>query len=131
MQRPLSGRAMLPSLGVPAKKVASGGPNSQARHTPACLPLYGRYQNLRRRSDEVAPPFQRRQQNLGFAAESATEIPGICDLTLLPGGRSLLAINDDEGDVVTLHRIELEDGQASLPVVANIGLDGRPECRFV
>ena len=75
--------------------------------------------------------FNDGNKHLGFAVESTTEIPGICDLTLLPGGRSLLAINDDEGDVVALHRIELEDGQASLPVVANIGLGGRPECTFV
>ena len=67
---------------------------------------------------------------MGFAAESATEIPGIYDLVPLPGGRSLLATND-EGDAVTLHRIGLEDGQASLPVAANIRLGGRLECTFV
>ena len=75
--------------------------------------------------------FNDGNKNLGFAAESTAEIPGMCDLMLLPGGRSLLIINDDEGDAVTLHRIELEDDQASLPVAANIWLGGRPECTFV
>lgn len=59
---------------------------------------------------ELHRHFNDGNKNLSFAVESTTEIAGICDLTFLPGGRSLLAINDDEGDVVTLHRIELEDG---------------------
>ena len=45
--------------------------------------------------------------------------------------QSPVTINDDEGDAVTLHRIELEDGQASLPAAANIRLGGRLECTFV
>ena len=46
--------------------------------------------------------------------------------------QSPVTINDDEGDAVTLHRIKLEDDQASLPVAANIWLGGtgRPECTF-
>jgi hypothetical protein len=74
--------------------------------------------------------FSNDNENLGFAAKGATEIPGVCDLMLLPGGRSLLAIKYDEGDV-TLHRIGLEDGQASLPVTANIGLGARPERMYL
>ena len=83
--------------------------------------VIGRMKLLRRFNDG--------NNNLDFAAEVATEIPGICDLILLPGGRSLPAISDQDDAV--LHRIGLEDGQASLPVAANIKLGGRPEYTFV
>ena len=79
---------------------------------------------------ELRRCFNDGNQNLGFAAESATKISGICDLMFLPGGRPLLAISDDEGDM-TLHQIGLKDGQASLPVAASIRLGRRPECMFV
>jgi hypothetical protein len=59
--------------------------------------------------------------NHGFAARGVTVIPGICIPMLLPGGKHLLSMDYCEG--TTLRRIELEDGQASLPVVARIKLD--------
>ena len=74
--------------------------------------------------------FNDGNKNLGFEAQSTTEIPGVCDLVLLPGRMSLLAANDED-DAVALHRIGLGDGQASFPVAANIRLGGRPECTFV
>lgn len=92
MQRPLWGRVMPPSPGGSTQKVASGGLDSQARHTPARPPLstediktfvIGRMK-LRRRFNDC-------NKNLGFAVESTAEIHRICDLMLLPGGRSLLS----------------------------------------
>ena len=68
--------------------------------------------------------FNDSNKNLDFAAKGVTEIPGLNSLILLPGGRSLLAINSHEG-YTTLCRVELEDGQASLPVVANIKFSER------
>ena len=57
-------------------------------------------------------------EDLSFNAKGLAGIPEVCRLTLLPGGRSLLVINK-RGDV-TLRRIELWNGQVSLPVVASI-----------
>ena len=55
----------------------------------------------------------------GFAVKGLAEVPGgICRLWLLPGGKSALVIDDRED--VTLRRVELDDGRASLPIVANI-----------
>lgn len=79
-----------------------------------------RRMKLRRRFDDG-------NKNLGFAAKGVTEISGRCNLKLLPGGRFLLTIDDDEGEI-TLHRVRLEDSRASLPVVANVGLGRRPVC---
>ena len=53
-----------------------------------------------------------------------TKIPGICKTMLLPGGRSLLAVDGSAGNV-TLHRIRLEDDQVSLSVAANSKFDAR------
>ena len=61
--------------------------------------------------------------DLGFAARGVTAIPGICIPMLLPGGKLLLAMDYSEG--TTLRRIELEDGQASLPIVSNVKLGQR------
>ena len=49
---------------------------------------------------------------------------------LLPGGRSLLAIDHRKGNI-TLHRIGVEDDQTSLPVVANVRLGEKPVCCIV
>jgi hypothetical protein len=68
--------------------------------------------------------FNEGYKNLGFTAEGVTEIPGRCTIMLLPGGRSLLAVNSKGGNM-TLHRIRLEDGQASLPVAARINVGER------
>lgn len=59
--------------------------------------------------------------NRGFAAKGVAGIPGVHCLTLLPGGKSLLTINKSEG--LTLRRIELDGGRASLPVVKCIEYD--------
>ena len=57
----------------------------------------------------------------GFAAKSTTGVPGISELKLLPGGKSVLFIDSRGG--VEMRRIKLEDGQVSLPLVANIKYD--------
>lgn len=59
----------------------------------------------------------------GFAAKGLVGVPSICQLRLLPGGKSLLFI-DGRGDV-TLRRIKFEDGQVSLPIVASIEYNRR------
>ena len=64
--------------------------------------VIGRMKLLHRFNDD--------NKNLDFVAKRATKIPGICDLTFLPGGRFLLTISDEEGDAVTLHRITVELG---------------------
>ena len=56
--------------------------------------------------------------NSDFTAKGLAEITGKCELWLLPGGKSVAVIDNRGG--VTLRRIELEDGQVSLPIVANI-----------
>ena len=58
------------------------------------------------------------QSDLGFSAKGLVGIPRVYRVMLLPGGKSLLAIDNRGG--LALRRIELEDGQVSLPVVANI-----------
>lgn len=58
-----------------------------------------------------------------FAAKGLVGVPGVCELRLLPGGESVIFINGRGG--VTLRRIKLEDGQVSLPVVADIKYDQR------
>lgn len=76
--------------------------------------------------------FNAGNKNLGFAAQGATEILGIHNLMLLPGGKSLLAINNSasEGNT-TLRRIRLEGGRASLPVAASIKLGERMTFGFL
>ena len=59
----------------------------------------------------------------GFAAQGLIGIPGIHELRLLPGGKTVLVVNNQGG--VTLRRIELKDGQVSLPIVANLEYDRR------
>jgi len=56
-----------------------------------------------------------------FAAKGLVEFPAVEDVWLLPGGKSLLAIRDSK---VRLCRIELEDGQFSLSIVAKLRLGG-------
>ena len=56
-----------------------------------------------------------------FAAKSLIRIPGVRRLRLLPGGKSVLVI-DNHGNVA-LHRIEFKDDQVSLPFVANLKCD--------
>ena len=63
----------------------------------------------------------KRGKDVGFTVKGLVGIDAICNLTLLPGGKSLLAIDSRGG--VTLRRIELRDGQAALSVVANIKSD--------
>ena len=63
----------------------------------------------------------RHGKDVGFAEKGLVGIGAVCNLTLLPGGKSLLAIDSRGG--VTLRRIELRDGQAALPVVTNIKSD--------
>ena len=61
--------------------------------------------------------------NLGFAVKGSVGIPGVCNLMLLPGGKTLLAIDSRGG--MTLRRIKLEDGQAAFPVVTSIKFEQR------
>lgn len=58
-----------------------------------------------------------------FTAMGLVGIPGVCQLRLLPGGKSLLFIDGRGG--VTLCQIKLECGQVSPPVVTNIKYDQR------
>ena len=58
---------------------------------------------------------------LGFAAKAVIGVPGISELKLLPGGKSLLFIDGRGG--VEMCRIKLEVGQVSLPRAANIKYD--------
>ncbi|KAF9653264.1 hypothetical protein BDM02DRAFT_3265514 [Thelephora ganbajun] len=57
----------------------------------------------------------------GFVTKGLIELPGVCHLKLLPGGKSLLVIDNRGG--VTLRNIRLGDGQVSLPIVASINPD--------
>lgn len=54
-----------------------------------------------------------------FAAERPIRVPMVQNLLLLPGGKSVLAMGC--AGTVTLCRIGLEGGQASLSVMAKIG----------
>ena len=57
----------------------------------------------------------------GLVTKGLVGIFGIRMLWLLPGGRSVLVIDNRRG--LTLRRVELDDGRASLPIVANIEYD--------
>ena len=59
----------------------------------------------------------------GFTAEGHAGIPGVRRIILLPGGRSLLSIDNHGG--VALRRIELGDSQGSLtlPIIASCQTD--------
>ena len=57
----------------------------------------------------------------GFAAKGLVKFSAVDDVWLLPGGKSLLVIGNSK---VTLCRIELEDGQFSLRIVAKLRLRG-------
>jgi hypothetical protein len=59
----------------------------------------------------------------GFVADSVIGMPGVCGFRLLPGGKSLIVI-DNRGDV-TLRRIELDGSQVSLPAVVSVKYDQR------
>ena len=48
----------------------------------------------------------------GFAGKELVGIPGVCNLMLLPGGKSLLAIDRRGG--ITLYRINMADRRVSL-----------------
>lgn len=65
--------------------------------------------------------------NLGFAAKGLITIPARCDLILLPGGKHLLVIQYN--GAIALRRIELKDGQVSLPVVTDIKSKGKLDLR--
>jgi len=56
-----------------------------------------------------------------FVTNGLVGISGVCELRLLPGGKSMVVVGNRGG--VTLRRIELEDGQVSLPVVANVNYE--------
>ena len=56
-----------------------------------------------------------------FTAKSLIRIPGVRRLRLLPGGKSVLVIDNHRS--VALHRIEFKDDQVSLPLVANLKCD--------
>ena len=56
-----------------------------------------------------------------FVAKGLTAIHRADRLWLLPGGKSVLTIDNRGG--VTLRRIELEDNQISLPIVTNVKHD--------
>ena len=58
-----------------------------------------------------------------FVAKGLIGIPGVHELRLLPGGKTVLVINNHGG--IALHRIELKDDQVSLPIVANLRYDQR------
>ena len=57
----------------------------------------------------------------GFAAKHLIGIPGVRQLRLLPGGKSVLVIDNYGG--VALHRIEFKDDKVFLPLVANVNLE--------
>ena len=62
------------------------------------------------------------QDNIGFAAKGfgIVPVPGPCRLILLPGGKFLLAIG--YFGQLALHRIELDNGRVSLPVMTSTQL---------
>ena len=71
-----------------------------------------------------------------FFAKGLFGIHGVCEFRLLPGGKSVIVISGCGG--VMLRRIELEDSQASPPVVATTtkelssslgGVNCLPPCR--
>jgi hypothetical protein len=66
--------------------------------------------------------FSNDHNNFGFAAQGITRVPRVCNILLMPGGKSLLAI-DNEG--VTLYRIGLEGDRASLSVRASVKFSQR------
>ena len=55
-------------------------------------------------------------KDIGYTTKGVVEVPGLFRFMLLPGGKFLLII-DNEG-ALTLRRIELKDGQVSIPIVA-------------
>jgi hypothetical protein len=55
----------------------------------------------------------------GFAAKGFTGIPGECNFMLLPGGKSVLAI--DRRGSITLYRINMADRYFTLSAVAHGG----------
>ena len=59
----------------------------------------------------------------GFVAKGLLGISGVRKLLLLPGGKTVLVISDYGS--VSLCQIELKDGRASLPIVANFKYDQR------
>jgi hypothetical protein len=59
----------------------------------------------------------------GFTADSVIGMPGVCEFRLLPGGKSMIII-DNRCDMA-LHWIELEDSQVSLPTVVSVKYDQR------
>ena len=58
-----------------------------------------------------------------FVAKGLLGISGVKKLLLLPGGKTVRVIGDYGS--VSLYRIELKDGRASLPIVANLKYDQR------
>jgi hypothetical protein len=62
--------------------------------------------------------WDKSETNLGFTTKGLLGIPRVCRFMLLPGGKSLLAIDNRGG--LTLRRIELDHGKVSFPVVANL-----------
>ena len=56
-----------------------------------------------------------------FAAKDLVGIPGVCNLMLLPGGKSIVAIDRRGG--IALYRINMADRRVSLSIVANIKSD--------
>lgn len=65
--------------------------------------------------------WDKRDDENGFVEKGLIELPGVNELRLMPGGRSVLVIGSRGG--VTMRRIELDDGQVSLPVVASVKYD--------
>jgi hypothetical protein len=57
------------------------------------------------------------ETDLGFTTKGLLGIPRACRFMLLPGGKSLLVIDNRGG--LTLRRIELDHDRVSLPVVVN------------
>ena len=65
--------------------------------------------------------WEKDHTNFGFTKKGVVGIPGPCCLFLLPGGKTLLTIDDRGG--LALRRIEMVDGRVSLPSVATIESD--------
>jgi hypothetical protein len=92
--------------------------------TPELKTLVTGFVKMRIRWGKVSGPrCSKRFDENGLAAKGVIGMPGVREFRLLPGGKSLIVIDNRGG--MTLRRITLEGGQASLPVVASVERDKR------
>jgi hypothetical protein len=131
LQRTPCGRTSPSRLGRPTRKVVPERSGAQARDASAHFPLHARAEGSRHRFCQDAHPLgkvsgprcSKRFDENGLAAKGVIGMPGVREFRLLPGGKSLIVIDNRGG--MTLRRITLEGGQASLPVVASVERDKR------